>query len=100
MQEVIVGADGELILSEMNWNQVLYWDSIEDAVEGKKPVVLGFSDKNYTNRELGVSSNQTTVVVHPSESTMYMQSGLAYDGTNLWVGEFKFSSRLVLFRKQ
>ena len=100
VQEVIVGTDGELILSEMNWNQVLYWDSIEDAVAGKKPVVLGFSDKNYTNRELGVSSNQTTVVVHPSESTMYMQSGLAYDGMNLWVGEFKFSSRLVLFRKQ
>lgn len=100
VQEVIVGADGELILSEMNWNQVLYWDCIEDAVTGKKPVVLGFSDKNYSNKELGVSSNTPAVVVHPSESTMYMPSGLAYDGTNLWAGEFKFSSRLLLFRKQ
>ena len=26
-------------------------------------------------------------------------NGIAYDGTNLWVGEFKFSSRLLLFQK-
>lgn len=87
-------------LDQMNWPVGVSTDGTRLYVAGKKPVVLGFSDQNYSNKELGVSSNTPAVVVHPSESPMYMPSGLAYDGTNLWAGEFKFSSRLLLFRKQ
>lgn len=100
VNEVLVGDKGELILSEMNYNQVLYWDSLEDAVAKKQGITLGFSEDNYTNKQIGVESNHTSIVVHPSKSTMYMPKGLAYDGTNLWVGEFKFSSRLLLFQKK
>ena len=101
VNEVMVGDKGELILTEMNYDQVLYWNSIADAKSLKQATIIGFNDEtNYSSYDLGVNSNAPISVPSASKGTTIMPCTLAYDGTNLWVGEFKFSSRLLLFQKK
>ncbi|MEM4723783.1 MAG: hypothetical protein QXP01_02090, partial [Candidatus Hadarchaeum sp.] len=77
---------GHLFIADSGFNRVLVWNSIEEAIDGKWPpdVILGKEDLEDRQPRIGRNS-------------FYNPSGICFDGSYLWVGEFKFSNRLLRF---
>jgi hypothetical protein len=76
---------GSLFIADTSFNRVLCWSNIADAVAGLAPsVVLGATSLADTNPEVG-------------RDKLFMPGALSFDGQYLWVGEFKFSSRLLRY---
>ncbi|MEM4188815.1 MAG: hypothetical protein QXN56_06715, partial [Candidatus Hadarchaeum sp.] len=75
-----------LFVADSGFNRVLVWNSIEEAIDGKWPpdVILGKGDLEDRQPRIGRNS-------------FYNPSGICFDGSYLWVGEFKFSNRLLRF---
>jgi hypothetical protein len=85
-QNAIV-SKGSLFIADTGFNQVNIWRSVDDAFSGKDAdVILGNEDR-MTSPEIG-------------RSTLFWPAGLAFDGSYLWVSEFKFSGRLLRFAIQ
>ncbi len=77
-----------LFVADTVFNRVLIWKNISSAFEGKDPdVILGQNNMQETN-----PSN--------AQDRLFWPGALSYDGNALWVGEFKFSGRLVKFEKE
>ena len=80
--------NGSLMVADTSNNRVLIWERIEDAMAGNDvDVILGAEDLNDITPEIG-------------RDTLFWPAGLAFDGSYLWVGEFKFSERIVRFSVQ
>lgn len=80
-----ITAQGRLFVADANNNRVLVWQSVEDALAGAPfDVILGEDDPQDRVPEIGVDK-------------LFWPTRLAFDGSYLWVGEFKFSERLVRF---
>lgn len=78
-------ARGGLFVGDTNNSRVQIWSKIEDAIARKTPdIILGEKDLNDFTPEIG-------------RDKLFWPSGLAFDGSHLWVGEFKFSHRLVRY---
>ena len=77
---------GMLFVADTCNNRVLVWNRVEEAVAGKWPpdVVLGKSDLHDSRPAIG-------------QSSLFFPGALSFDGKYLWVGEFKFSNRIVRF---
>jgi len=85
LPESALAVNGHLFVADTGFNRVLVWDSISDAVAGKAPdVVLGEEDLQNTVAEIGVDK-------------LFMPSTMSFDESYLWVGEFKFSGRVLRF---
>jgi len=81
----VLAVDGHFFLADTCFNRVLIWDDISDAVNGGTPdVVLGAEDFNDTLSEIG-------------RDKLSWPGAVSFDGNYLWVGEFKFSGRLLRF---
>ncbi len=65
-------------------NSVLIWKNIEEAGDASKVIVLGQQSLAQTAPGVGINK-------------LHFPGSLAADGNNLWVGEFKFSSRILKF---
>ncbi|MFM9049628.1 MAG: hypothetical protein ACKOMX_06245 [Actinomycetota bacterium] len=77
-------ARGALIVGNTNNNRVHLWRSVEDAAAGRAAdVVLG--------------SQQAAGVPQATAGGFFWPGSAAYDGTHLWIGEFKFSGRLLRY---
>lgn len=77
--------NGSLFVGDTGFSRVLIWKNIEDAIAGKDAdVILGAESLQDTTPEIG-------------KNKLFWPSNLAFDGSYLWVGEFKFSERLVRF---
>lgn len=77
-------ADNHLFIADTGFNRVLMWDNVADALAGSDAdVVLG----NNADRNIG----------EIGRDKLFMPAALAFDGSYLWVGEFKFSGRLLRF---
>jgi hypothetical protein len=75
-------ARGGLFVGNTNNNRVHLWRSVDDAAAGRPAdVVLG-------NANPGAPPQATA-------SGFFWPGSAAYDGTYLWIGEFKFSGRLL-----
>jgi len=78
-------SQGHLFVGDTGNGRVLIWKNVEDAIAGKNAdVILGAEDLTDTNSEIGRNK-----LSHPAVP--------AFDGSYLWVGEFKFSERLLRF---
>lgn len=78
-------AQGSLFATSTEINQVRVWKSIEDAIDGRAPdVILGAEDLEDVSAEIG-------------QNKLFWPNSLAFDGSFLWVGEVKFSNRLLRF---
>ena len=78
-------AQGALFLADTSFNRVLAWRSVEDALAGQvADVILGAADFQDTTPEIGPDK-------------LFWPGALTFDGSYLWVGEFKFSGRIVRF---
>jgi hypothetical protein len=85
LPQAVLAVNGRLFVGDTAFNRVLIWNSISDAVAGQTPnVVLGAEDFNDTLAETG-------------RDKLFMPAALSFDGSYLWVGEFKFSGRLLRF---
>jgi len=80
---------GMLFLAGTNSNKVYIWKNIEDALNGKNEDVL-----------LGNQSDNFDDPPQIGKNTLFWPAGLAFDGSYLWVGEFKFSERLLRYSVQ
>lgn len=77
---------GKLFVADTGFNRVQIWNKIEDAIAGKKAdVILGQAREDNPNRPI------------LSSKGLFMPARLAFDGSFLWVGEFKFSGRILRF---
>ena len=81
-------AESHLFIADTGGSRVLGWESIQEAINGSDPdVVLGKQNLFDTTSAIGIDS-------------LFMPAGLAFYRNRLWVGEFKFSNRLVGFKYQ
>jgi hypothetical protein len=85
LPQAVLAVNGHLFVGDTAFNRVLIWNSISDAVAGKAPdIVLGAEDFNDTSAEIG-------------RDKLFMPAALSFDGSYLWIGEFKFSGRILRF---
>ena len=76
---------GALFVADTSFNRVHVWQRETDALAGKPAdALLGVQDERNTRPEIG-------------RDKLFMQGALAFDGNYLWVGEFKFSIRILRF---
>jgi hypothetical protein len=74
---------GRLFVADKGNNRILMWDKIEDAVAGRD-----------ANSILGLPTDRAPAT---RRAGLFWPSALSFDGSYLWVGEFKFSTRLPRF---
>lgn len=82
-QNAIV-SHGSLFIADSGFNRVYIWKNIADALNGEPP-----------DTELGKGGFDVPPL--PVKDGFFTPAGLAFDGHYLWVGEFKFSFRLLRF---
>lgn len=81
-------AAGHMFLSDQGHNRVLGWKDLDDALSGNAPdVILGAEGYDDVMPNIGVDS-------------LFWAGDLCFDGNRLWVGEYKFSGRVVGFPLQ
>lgn len=76
--------DGALALASRGNHSVLLWEHEEDWGDYSKMVVLGQPNANSKDAAIGLDH-------------LFMPNALLTERNNLWVGEFKFSSRILKF---
>jgi uncharacterized protein (TIGR03437 family) len=74
---------GGLFVADTVNNRLFIWSKIEDAVAGRG-----------ANAVLGLPTDRVPAT---RRDGLFRPSGLSFDGSYLWVGEFKFSTRLPRF---
>lgn len=80
---------GHLFVGDTGLNRVLIWEKIESAVAGKNPDVrLGVTK---------VEVSQEEAKPQIGKDKLFWPAIPFFDGSYLWVGEFKFSERLLRF---
>lgn len=77
---------GRLFVADTPFNRLHIWNDIRDAISGKSvDIILG--KENLTDRIPRIGQNQ-----------LFWPGAVSYDGNYLWVGEFKFSNRVLRFK--
>jgi hypothetical protein len=86
LPESAVLAGDHLFVADTANNRVLVWHDLAEALAGRWPpdAVLGQPDLD-------------TRVAAIGRDRLFFPGAVYYDGTYLWVGEFKFSDRLLRF---
>jgi len=80
-----VFVDGEhLFVGDTCFNRVFIWSEIPISNEASPDIVLG-------------QENFVDTFPHTTRDGLFWPAVLSFDGNYLWVGEFKFSNRLVRF---
>lgn len=79
-----ISFNGSLAIANRGLHQVLLWKNIDDAGDFSKVIVLGQS--SLQNIQPAIGSDR-----------LFMPSTLLALDNELWVGEFKFSSRILKF---
>ena len=88
LPEHAIVENGRLFIADTAYNRVLVWKNIEDALNKKQAdVILGAENLDEITPEIG-------------HDKLFSPAGLAFDGSFLWVGEFKFSGRILRFSIQ
>lgn len=78
-------AKGHLLVANTNFNGLHIWQNVEDALAGRPAAVL-----------LGTNAGPGKPPAI-GEATLFWPGAPAFDGSYLWLGEFKFSQRLLRF---
>jgi hypothetical protein len=78
-------AEGHLFVGDTGFARVHVWSDIQDALAGEPAdIVLGAEDFDERTPEIG-------------RDKLFWPATLFFDGSYLWVGEIKFSNRLLRF---
>ena len=77
--------NGGLVVADLGFGRVQIWNRLEDALALRSPdILLG-------TRTISELTQET------ARDKLHRPATLAFDGSYLWVGEFKFSHRLIRF---
>lgn len=98
--DCVITKDGKLVVADQGDNYVLIWNDYKNAVSGSEPdCVLGRGSTYYDSSMLtgNIPGRPVDTIGVTGKDSLVMPTFLAYDGNYLWVGEFKFSSRLLRF---
>ena len=88
LPESAITKGDKLFIADTVFNRVLVWDSIENAKNGMAPdTILGQSNTSDKNPK-------------KSQDGLFWPKEMCFDGNNLWVGEYKFSGRLIRFNPE
>lgn len=77
-------ANGHFFLANTINNVIYAWKDMDDAGDYSKVIVLGSDSPIETTPSIG-------------ESTLFWPSAMSFDGEHLWVGEYKFSGRILRY---
>ncbi|MBM4034296.1 MAG: hypothetical protein FJ291_21325 [Planctomycetes bacterium] len=81
----VLVSGGALYVADTPWSRVVVWRRVEDALAGRPPdVLLGARDLGERVPEIG-------------QDKLFWPGAASFDGRYLWVGEFKFSGRVLRF---
>jgi hypothetical protein len=80
---------GSLFVADTGYNRVHIWKYVSDAVVGKAADVI------LSNNIWNVSGPDYPPL--RLQNALFWPAGLAFDGSYLWVGEFKFGDRILRF---
>jgi hypothetical protein len=87
LPEQVLISNGQLFAADTSFSRVAVWNSVDTALAGAgHDLLLGKS--NEMDRTPEVARDKT-----------FWPAAMCYDGSTLWVGEFKFSGRLLRFDK-
>ncbi len=85
LPEYAIAEDGHLFIADTGNNRVLVWRNIEDALNKRQAdVIIGAKSLDDLKPETG-------------KDKLFWPAAPAFDGSYLWVGEFKFSGRILRF---
>ncbi len=85
LPESAMVSNNHLFVADTISSRVLVWNNFKDGVDGKDPdIILGAETLSEKIPEIG-------------KNKLFWPSTLAFDGSYLWVGEFKFSGRVSRF---
>ena len=99
MYDMVITKDNMLVITNMGDNRIVVWDNINDAIDHKAAtVIIGHSEKSYETDDLYGVYDYHVNVGTVYDNTLYMPNKLCFDGKNLWVGEYKWSNRLLRYR--
>ena len=80
--------DGRVFISDLSQNQVLAWQDLDAAVAGDDPdAILGATSLDDTDPD-------------KTKSGLFWPLRLEFDGERLWVGEYKFSGRVLSYQAE
>lgn len=78
-----------LFIGDTGFNRILIWEEIEDAIAGKNPNVrLGLTEEDLMPEQAKPQIGK---------DRLFWPAIPFFDGDYLWVGEFKFSERILRF---
>ena len=99
MYDMVITKDNMLVITNMGDNRIVVWDNIEKAIKKEEAfAIIGHSEKSYYTDDLYGVYDYHTNVGTAYDNTLYMPNKLCFDGKNLWVGEYKWSNRLLRYR--
>ena len=79
--------NGMLLVGDTNFNRVQIWNSVERAMQDDAPDIV-----------IGAKKIQEIPTIEQNgQDTLSWPACLAFDGSHLWVGGFKFNHRLMRF---
>lgn len=82
-------SEKKLFIGDTGFSRVLIWKNIEDALSGSPPdTLLGF-----TQLEARPEESKPQI----GKDKLFWPAAPSYDGKYLWLGEFKFSERILRF---
>jgi len=81
--------EGKLIVGDTGFNRVEIWSNIKAAIDGKNPDIIWGWQENAQ-----VSDKATPKI---GKADLFWPAVASYDGNYIWLGEFKFSERLLRF---
>jgi hypothetical protein len=77
-------ANGHFFLVDSSFNRVHIWRSVSNALDGKPADVILGANAYKSRPEIG-------------RDTLFWPNSFSFDGSYLWVGEVKFSNRVLRF---
>ncbi|MDW8364694.1 MAG: hypothetical protein RMK49_02485 [Abditibacteriales bacterium] len=80
-----VGAGGHLFVGDTGFGRVVIWSKTEDALSGK-PLDVLLGKESFSDLSPQIGPNK-----------LFWPCAMSFDGEYLWVGEFKFSGRILRF---
>jgi len=87
LPEGVALSGNKLFVADTVFNRVQIWNDFSTAITGSAAdVILGQPDNNINDTNPAIGQN-----------TLFWPGFLSFDGSYLWVGEYKFSGRLLRF---
>lgn|GEM_PF-4416409 len=94
----IITTEGKLVIADSDYDRLLIYNSMGEAIKDFKSAIIVGQLDNYKISSYSLSGfpmDETPSI--KSTGSLFTPTSLTYRDGHLWVGEFKFSSRLLRY---